>query len=97
MNRNFKNWIILGLFSIVFLLSSVGSDTAAFRAQNSLEERVDKLFSKYNETDSPGIAVLAVRDGKVLLRKGDGLANLEHRVPITPETIFDIASISKQF
>jgi len=97
MNRNFKNWIILGLFSIVFLLSSVGSDTAAFRAQNSLEERVDKLFSFLNETDSPGIAVLAVRDGKVLLRKGYGLANLEHRVPITPETVFDIASISKQF
>jgi len=40
---------------------------------------------------------LAVRDGKVLLRKGYGLANLEHRVPITPETVFDIASISKQF
>ncbi len=97
MNRNFKNWIILGLFSIVFLLSSVGSDKAAFKAQNSLEERVDELFSKYNETDSPGIAVLAVRDGKVLLRKGYGLANLEHRVPITPETVFDIASVSKQF
>ena len=97
MNRNFKNRIILGLFSIAFLLSSVGSDTAAFRAQDSLEERVDKLFSFLNETDSPGIAVLAVRDGKVLLRKGYGLANLEHRVPITPETVFDIASISKQF
>ena len=87
----------MGLFSIAFLLSSVGSDTAAFRAQDSLEERVDKLFSFLNETDSPGIAVLAVRDGKVLLRKGYGLANLEHRVPITPETVFDIASISKQF
>ncbi|NIM98717.1 MAG: serine hydrolase, partial [candidate division Zixibacteria bacterium] len=87
----------LGLFSIAFLLSSVGSDTAAFKAHDSLEERVDKLFSFLNETDSPGIAVLAVRDGKVLLRKGYGLANLEHRVPITPETVFDIASISKQF
>ncbi len=97
MNRNFKNRIILGLFSIAFLLSSVGSDTAAFKAHDSLEERVDKLFSFLNETDSPGIVVLAVRDGKVLLRKGYGLANLEHRVPITPETVFDIASISKQF
>ena len=38
-----------------------------------------------------------VRDGKVLFTKGYGYADLEHRVPITPATVFDVASVSKQF
>ena len=38
-----------------------------------------------------------VQNGEVLLRRGYGLANLEHRVAITPSTVFDIASVSKQF
>lgn len=59
--------------------------------------RVDALFTRFNQRPSPGLAIAVVRDGKVLLRKGYGLANLEDRVPITPSTVFDIASVSKQF
>lgn len=59
--------------------------------------RVDSLFSRYTVGDSPGLAVALVRDGKVLLARGYGLANLEHRIPITDSTVFDVASISKQF
>jgi CubicO group peptidase (beta-lactamase class C family) len=43
------------------------------------------------------VAVVVVRDGEVLLRKGYGSANLEYQLPITPSTVFDIASVSKQF
>jgi CubicO group peptidase (beta-lactamase class C family) len=59
--------------------------------------RVDALFADLNRTPSPGLAVTVVRDGKVLLRKGYGLASIEHRAPITPSTVFDAASVSKQF
>ena len=58
---------------------------------------VDALFAPWSGGDTPGAAVAVVRDGKVLVARGYGLANLEHRVPITPETVFDIASVSKQF
>jgi CubicO group peptidase (beta-lactamase class C family) len=45
----------------------------------------------------PGAAVAVVKDGKVLLAKGYGQANVEHRVPVTPDTIFQSGSVGKQF
>src|SRR5215210_548472 len=59
--------------------------------------RVDALFADLNRAPSPGLAVAVVRDGKVILRRGYGLASVEHRVAITPSTVFDVASLSKQF
>ena len=53
------------------------------------------MFNSYN--DKPGVAVLIVRDGKMAFEKGYGLANLEYNIPVTPATVFDIASVSKQF
>ena len=45
----------------------------------------------------PGAAVGVVLDGEVVHRAGYGIADMDHGIPITPETVFDIASISKQF
>ena len=59
--------------------------------------RIDRLFADFDQPGSPGATVLVVRDGKVLYRNGYGLADLEHGIPITPSTVFDIASVSKQF
>jgi CubicO group peptidase (beta-lactamase class C family) len=61
------------------------------------EARVDAIFAEWDRPDSPGAAVAIVREGRVLFARGYGMANLEHGVPITRETVFDIASISKQF
>lgn len=47
------------------------------------EARVDALFAELDRDDRPGAAVLAVRDGAVIYRKGFGRADLEHDVPIT--------------
>lgn len=70
---------------------------ARAKHQLSPSARVDRLFASVDKEDSPGAAVLVVQDGKVVLRRGYGAANLEHRIPITPSTVFDIASVSKQF
>src|SRR5688500_16244976 len=58
-------------------------------------ESVDKVFSDYGK-DGPGCALAVVRDGAIVHSKGYGMANLEHGVPITPQTVFDIGSTSKQ-
>ncbi len=81
------------LASGVLLVASL----ANCHAQGSLDARVDSMFGQYDRPDSPGWAVLVVRDGAVVLSRGYGMANLEHEVPITPGTVFDIASVSKQF
>lgn len=64
---------------------------------DSLSSAIDALFAEWDRPDSPGAAVLVVRDGVALYREGYGSANLEHQIPITPASVFDIASVSKQF
>ncbi len=59
--------------------------------------KVDELLAKYNNSDAPGIAVAIEKDGSVVYKKGFGIANLEYRIPITPASVFHIASVSKQF
>lgn len=49
------------------------------------------------DADGPGCAVGLVRAGQPLVTACRGLANLEHRVPITERTVFHVASVSKQF
>lgn len=58
--------------------------------------KVDSMFAAYN-SHTPGAAVAIVRDGKIVFMKGYGMANLEYGMSITPQTVFDIASVSKQF
>ena len=62
----------------------------------SQEARVDRLFSSYTER-TPGVAVSVMKDGKIVFMKGYGMADLEQDRPITPRTVFNIASVSKQF
>ncbi len=62
-----------------------------------LEEQVGELFAAYDKADRPGFAVGIVCDDEVVFRKGFGQANLEHLSPITPETVFDVGSMAKQF
>lgn len=85
------------LLLITAILSAASSEPAVRQEQDPRVDSVDKLFVELNNTESPGIAILAVRDGEVLLRRCYGMANLEYKIPITPETVFDIASVSKQF
>ncbi len=63
----------------------------------SLTARIDRLFAAWDEPGSPGGALAVVQDGKVVYRRGYGTANLEYGIPITPATIFRVASVSKQF
>ncbi len=63
----------------------------------TLESKVDQLFAEWDNPDSPGATLAVTREGKIIYKQGYGTANLEYDIPITPATIFDIASVSKQF
>jgi CubicO group peptidase (beta-lactamase class C family) len=58
---------------------------------------VDRLFSSWNRNDAPGCAVGISRNGAIVYEHGYGMANLELHAPITPETVFPVASITKSF
>jgi CubicO group peptidase (beta-lactamase class C family) len=61
------------------------------------ERAVDSLFAAWNRPGMPGAVVEVIREGKVVLSKGYGYADLEHNVPMTPAASFTIGSNSKQF
>src|SRR6187397_3174140 len=60
------------------------------------EKAVDDIFAKWSST-TPGCAVGVAVGGKPVLMKAYGMADLEHDVRNTPETIFEAGSVSKQF
>ncbi|QOY90789.1 serine hydrolase domain-containing protein [Paludibaculum fermentans] len=79
------------------VLCAVICGSLGFGQQDAaMEKQMDSLFSKYGAS-TPGVAVGIVRDGKVVLLKGYGTASLEHGVPVTATTVFQAASVSKQF
>jgi CubicO group peptidase (beta-lactamase class C family) len=65
--------------------------------RDSLTARVDSVFRAFDRTESPGCALGVYRDGRIAYARGYGMANLELGVPITPRTVFDIGSVSKEF
>ena len=58
---------------------------------------LDAVFAEWDREDSPGCAAGALRNGEFVFRGAYGMANLDHGVPLTPDSIFRMASVSKQF
>src|SRR5579859_7054601 len=68
------------------------------RAEDNVEARVDELVREQMRSQHiPGVALLVNQDSKVILAKGYGLANVEHQMPVKPETVFQSGSVGKQF
>lgn len=66
-------------------------------AATTKEGKVDQLYAYWDNKDSPGAAIAVVKDGKIVFKKGYGMANFEYDIPNTPSTLFYICSESKQF
>jgi CubicO group peptidase (beta-lactamase class C family) len=90
-----KNSILKSCLLIIFIVFS-GNVLYGQTNDPDIDKQIDNLFSAYNQA-TPGIAVAVVKDGKIIFKKGYGTANLEYDTPITPKTVFQIASVSKQF
>src|SRR4051812_18388416 len=79
--------------AMLVLVASVGA--TSLQAQSNA--RVDSIFAAFDKRDSPGCAVSVSDSGRTVFAKGYGMASLEHDVPITPNSAFYAASVSKQF
>src|SRR5215208_7184824 len=77
--------------------ASLSAQTVVRTPSDSASRWVDSIFAPYASSRSPGCAVGVTRNGAVVLAKGYGMADLEHDTPITRDTRFYIASLSKQF
>src|ERR1044071_3124565 len=81
--------------TITLILLACCAIAQAQTPPTELSDRVDALANKMLSRPLAGISVAVARDGQVVFARGYGLANLEHSVGVTPETVFHIASISK--
>lgn len=73
------------------------SAVASF-AQNTNVAPIDRFLTAEMQTRKiPGVAVAVLRQGKIEVLRTYGFANLEHQVPVKPETVFQSGSMAKQF
>ncbi len=85
------------LIALVVCYYLVIQNTLSQNQNNTTNTNVDLLFEKYNNNDTPGIAISVSKDGNVVYQNEFGMANLEYGIPITEKTKFHVASLSKQF
>ena len=72
-------------------LGSCGAGPVRSNAQ------LDQIFSAQFKPDAPGVSVAVSQNGKIVFERALGMASLELGVPVTPASVFQAASISKQF
>lgn len=80
----------------VFMLAN-GAIFAGQAAEQDVIAQIDQMLAKIYKPGEPGAAALVIKDGKVILRKGYGVADMELGVPVEPDMIFRLGSITKQF
>ena len=84
--------------ALLLLLSSAApTQTSGGQLTQSITARVDEQFAQWNKPDSPGCALAVIQNGQIIHKRGYGTSNLELDVPITPASVFNSGSISKQF
>ena len=88
-NRSLFNVILLGVLLQVITLQATIAQTKA--------EKIDQLMSLYSEYNQFNGTVLVAENGKVIYKKGFGMANMEWNIPNQPDTKLRLGSVSKQF
>ncbi len=90
--------LLYALFFLVLVASAaLIQEKKKEKPRSTVEAKIDKIFAGFAKPESPGAAVAVLKEGMVVFRKGYGSAQLEYKIPITPSTIFHVASVSKQF
>ncbi|OGX83628.1 hypothetical protein BEN47_17425 [Hymenobacter lapidarius] len=79
------------------LVSAAAFTSQAQGLPDATKKKIDGLYSKWSASGSPGYTIGIVRNDSLIYSKGYGAANLEYGIPNSPETIYHMASVSKQF
>jgi CubicO group peptidase (beta-lactamase class C family) len=80
----------------LFAFACLSLTAVAAQAQGPHKARIDALMSRY-AGDGPGASLLVVKDGKPVIERGYGYANLEQHIKAGPETNYRLASVTRQF
>src|SRR5262252_9211479 len=88
----------VAVLSLAVIVFAAALAVARKEKEDEARERsVDQIFAAYNKPGSPGCALGVIRDGNFVYEKGYGAASLELGVALTPQSVFYMGSVSKQF
>ncbi len=90
---------LLLLMTLSLLLTSafVLAQSDSQSLPTPVQKAINAIFSEYDNTNGPGFAVGVVKNAALIFANGYGLANMDHDIPITPSSAFNLASVSKRF
>ncbi|MEP7384067.1 MAG: serine hydrolase domain-containing protein [Gemmatimonadota bacterium] len=83
--------------TVVATAPSVAYTQHVIPARDARALRADSVFQRFDRTDSPGCALGVYENGRILYARGYGMASLEFGIALSPRSVLDIGSISKQF
>jgi len=96
-NFNHINRFIILVALCLFVFQSTSAQNAAAPSARQITARVDEYMKSAVEVERFSGSILVARDGQAIISKSYGMANVELDVPNTPNTVFRLASITKQF
>lgn len=88
---------ILTALAIISLIAAARPAPTAPAVDEALAAKIDAVMSEVYKPGEPGAAIIVRKNGRTIFRKGYGLADLELGVPVAPDMIFRLGSITKQF
>lgn len=91
--RHIPLFIAIGTACLLPAAASAGQPAT----QATVSRYTEHMMADFYHADAPGAAVLVARGDKVLYRGARGLADVKTGTPLTPDSVFRIGSISKQF
>jgi CubicO group peptidase (beta-lactamase class C family) len=89
--------VLLSLAVVLVLTAYAAARSSQAPGDEALAKKIDAVMSEIYKPGEPGAAVIVRKDGKTVFRKGYGLADLELGVPVEPDMVFRLGSITKQF
>lgn len=90
---NATNWLVVAILAA----ASAAPLNAQGQRMDGRATRVDSLFAQWDRSSSPGCSVAISRNGTLTYERGYGMSNLEDGIAITPATVLEVGSMSKQF
>ena len=106
MRVEFRSWaatprpglagLAAAIFAVIFL-NGAASYPSGTTLRADQRKKIEALCASSTDNKSPGFALGIIKNGVLIYKRGFGLANLDYDIPITSYTVFQIASVSKQF
>lgn len=91
------NPILGAAITLALIAPNVAIGQQIIGARDARALRADSVFQRFDRTDSPGCALGVYQDGNILYARGYGMASLQLGVALSPRSVLDVGSISKQF